>query len=475
MPRGFSSFVQSVAAADSTAQKELRVRVAELESQLLSLGVSPVGSHGASAGPVVNFLEEAGLGQYVKCLHADGYDLDTLASMDLKDLKDLGLLPGHALKLKRLLAARQERGWQPSRCFAGSAGGPAGYVDKVPEADASTACHRPGIYRCIHSPRVAIRATPSSTGAVLDTIHPGTLMRVSEIVKGKWARLDDDEIWARWTTSWPRRPRGVDEDGEDVEGIAADSQNTVPTDAYVLIDGAEVGIKGQLIQRLSDVEGDEATWSYKHAMEVRCAEANAVHQRQLASVEVEMRQKFMDCALDYVGVPYHRNCHDPASSKFKPGSKLKNAPLFLDHMQLIQKVVEDMKMDLGFLLITNCKPLHCRRTLPIALEDPADAEPGDLIFYEKLDEHGEPTGNIFHVEIFLGGASGNQSIGSMAWNAHSRTGEKDGVQVFDDYRITSENGKPRNRMHFHSIKTWLLSEEASFAHGLLVYEKLATS
>lgn len=121
-------------------------------------------------------------------------------------------------------------------------------------------------------------------------------------------------------------------------------------------------------------------------------------------------------------------------------------------------------------------------------EDPEDCEPGDLIFYE-LD--GEPNGRLCHVEIFLGGT---ESVGSMPWpgpkrsiisldfpslslifggfsmifnafygfpspkvfeklmylpcfggvsmrNAHSRTREIDGVQVFEDFRIPKENGK----------------------------------
>ena len=70
MPRGFSSFVEKVAAADSDAQKELRARVAELEAQLVALGVRPVGSEGAAAGAVTSFLEEAGLVQYAKHFQA---------------------------------------------------------------------------------------------------------------------------------------------------------------------------------------------------------------------------------------------------------------------------------------------------------------------------------------------------------------------------------------------------------------------
>ncbi|CAE7554875.1 unnamed protein product [Symbiodinium necroappetens] len=102
MPRGsFSSFVDNVAAADSVAQKELRARVAALEQQLLTLGVRPVGSQGVN-GPVASFLEEAALSQYSKRIEAAGYhDMETLSSMEEQHFQDLGLLPGHALKMKR--------------------------------------------------------------------------------------------------------------------------------------------------------------------------------------------------------------------------------------------------------------------------------------------------------------------------------------------------------------------------------------
>ena len=33
-------------------------------------------------------------------------------------------------------------------------------------------------------------------------------------------------------------------------------------------------------------------------------------------------------------------------ARYKPGSKLKDSPLFLDHVQLIQKVVDDLKQDI---------------------------------------------------------------------------------------------------------------------------------
>lgn len=418
---------------------------------------------------MASFLEEAALSQYSKRIEAAGYhDMETLSSMEEQHFQDLGLLPGHALKMKRLLAGWRKPGWRPPLAELV----PAKENDNrvVPQANVAGK-HSPGVYRCIHAPRVAIRAAPAANAEVLDTIRPGDLVRVAEIEAGHWARLDDDEVWARWTMNWPRWPKGVTEDGEDI-GAGAASKAAVPSAAYILIDGTQVGLKTQLIEQLPDDEAEKAQWPFGKALEHHCAEVNAAYQRQVPEAAKALRQRFVDAALKYVGIPYHRSYHDPSSGKCKPGSKLKDAPLFLDNIQLVQKVIEDLKQEFGFLLISNCKPVHCRATLPISFEDPTDCEPGDLIFHEELDVDGAPSGRISHVEIFIGGSTGRESLGSMPWNAHPRTREKDGVQIFEDYRIAKETGKADYRLHCHSIRTWLLSEETSFAHALLMRQSM---
>eukprot|EP00435_Cladocopium_sp_Y103_P075441 s27_g57.t2 len=330
-----------------------------------------------------------------------------------------------------------------------------------------------GIYKCIHGPRVAIRAAPSATAAVLDTIHPGTLIRIAEVAAG-WARVDDDEL------------------------ILEQTRLVVPEKAFILVDGSQVGLKTQLLERLSEDAELEAQWPFREAMELRCLEVNQAAQRKEPGAAQALRRRFVDAAMRYVT--------ELKGEMYKPGSRLKDAPLFLDHMQLIQKVVEDLKQDgrdtgniyrdiqnhmflqtdsltfdadcsdhgnpcqqtslvkflghiqtdiqeyalysdpkeaqsgqlklqdFGFLLIANCKPVHCRKTLPVSFEDPEDCEAGDLIFYEELELDGSPSGRFPHVEIFIGGDSGTESLGSMPWNAHSRTKEMDGVQVFEDFR-----------------------------------------
>ncbi|CAJ1396511.1 unnamed protein product [Effrenium voratum] len=98
-----------------------------------------------------------------------------------------------------------------------------------------------GVYKCIHGPRVgpervAIRSAPSATAAVLDTIHPGTLLRISEDLvpspPESISQLSTERCWAAgraWTmtssgpagagldrveratrtANWPRWPKGL--------------------------------------------------------------------------------------------------------------------------------------------------------------------------------------------------------------------------------------------------------------------------
>lgn len=461
--KGFSAFVDAVASADSTAQKELQRRIAALEHQIRALGAQPMGTDDLPSSSVSSFLIDCGLAQYAFAFQDEGYDdLETLFHIDEGHMKELGMLPGHALKLRRHLEMR--RGGSSS-------------VKLSPQGCLAGPTHEPGIYRCVHGPRVAIRSAPTSTAKILDTIHLDELVRISEVVGGVWARLDDDEVWARWTALWPRRPRGIIADDEDLDSDTSfdtEAPEFIPTHAFILIDGSEVGIPKLLLQRLPDSATEQVSWPFVRALEARCAEADVLHQRKIPSTIQKLRNRFVERALTYVGTPYHRSFHDPNSPKCQPGSDHINSSFFLDAMQMIQQVLDDLKEDFGFLLISNCKPVHCRMTLPIKLEDASDLEPGDLIFYEVASTDGAKR-YFRHVEIFLGRESGMVSLGSMPWSSHSRTNGKDGVQVFDDFRIEVEGDWTDLRLHFHSIRTWLESDASSFVHGQLCLQKMKDS
>eukprot|EP00743_Colponemidia_sp_Colp-15_P010963 GILK01012157.1.p1 GENE.GILK01012157.1~~GILK01012157.1.p1 ORF type:complete len:685 (-),score=132.26 GILK01012157.1:143-2197(-) len=153
-----------------------------------------------------------------------------------------------------------------------------------------------------------------------------------------------------------------------------------------------------------------------------------------------LRNKFIENAKKYIGVPYHRRYHEPDSPTFK-------APLFLDCCALVRQAIFDMKDELGFSL-ARWNQAYQVDTLPIKLEE-HEMKPGDLIFYEGIyyNKKARPQKhNMVHVEIYLGGESGQASLGAR-W-------QKGAVQIFDSYKFVSKSYYDI-KFHYRSIDTWL--------------------
>ncbi len=76
-------------------------------------------------------------------------------------------------------------------------------------------------------------------------------------------------------------------------------------------------------------------------------------------------------------------------------------------------------------------------------------KPGDLIFYSATYYNKNKTSyahNMVHVEIFVGGETGEQSIGAR-W-------QKGTVQLFDSFRFESKNYYDI-KFHFKSLESWI--------------------
>ncbi|KAH0570202.1 hypothetical protein SS50377_28177 [Spironucleus salmonicida] len=155
-----------------------------------------------------------------------------------------------------------------------------------------------------------------------------------------------------------------------------------------------------------------------------------------------LRQKFIDTAFKYLGVPY-RKCEHP------DGSELSTYYIELDCCGLVRQVLYDMEDDLGF------KPLFFNQayqfdTLPLRYDSHDKIKPGDLVFYagryedtfKRPQKH-----NMVHVEIYLGGnETPEKCIGSRF--------RKGVVSVFDSYKFHS-TAWGLEKMYFCSIDTWL--------------------
>lgn len=151
-----------------------------------------------------------------------------------------------------------------------------------------------------------------------------------------------------------------------------------------------------------------------------------------------LRKKFVETAKKYLGVPYafrYKAPEDPI------------APLYLDCCALIRQALLDLQDEFGF-AIGRWNQCYQIDTLPIVLKQ-EEMKPGDLIFYEgeyysnrsKPQKH-----NMVHVEIFLGGESGEECIGSRYHRGK--------VSIFPSFKFTSTTWKLVN-FHFRSLDTWL--------------------
>lgn len=154
-----------------------------------------------------------------------------------------------------------------------------------------------------------------------------------------------------------------------------------------------------------------------------------------------LREKFIETAKKYYGTPYQKRFH-------KEGSEHYNSKLFLDCCGLVRRVVWDLREEFGFTLLPYNQNYQFE-TLPIALEF-HEMKPGDLIFYEGTyypHFHGRyQHHNLVHVEIFIGGDSGEQSIGAR-WHSGF-------VQLHDSYKFESKNYHSVKH-YFRSLDTWL--------------------
>lgn len=118
-----------------------------------------------------------------------------------------------------------------------------------------------------------------------------------------------------------------------------------------------------------------------------------------------LRQKFIRQCEKYLGVPYAKRYRDKSDPLY-------SSPIFLDCCALVRKAVNDLRKDFGFKLGPG-NQCYQYDTCPVDLKK-EDLKPGDLIFYsakyynpKTIIKH-----DMVHIEVFLGGKSGEKSLGS---------------------------------------------------------------
>lgn len=167
-----------------------------------------------------------------------------------------------------------------------------------------------------------------------------------------------------------------------------------------------------------------------------CCTQPSVQQQQHCA---ELRNKFVEQAKTYLGVPYAKKYWTPEEPEY-------NAHLFLDCCGLVRQVLRDLRKDLGF-KCGRWNQAYQYDTLPTSLHGPEEAKPGDLVFISGIYNNPKAKRqihDIVHVEIWLG--EGEKTIGARWQRGH--------VQVFDSYKFEPK-AYHSPVYKFKSIDTWL--------------------
>ncbi|GLC35452.1 hypothetical protein PLESTB_000205600 [Pleodorina starrii] len=182
--------------------------------------------------------------------------------------------------------------------------------------------------------------------------------------------------------------------------------------------------------------------------------ANPTPQQAAAREErrARLRALFVETARGFIGVPYARKHHDrqycSCEGCSSSGRQLHHAPLFLDCCGLVRRVARQLQRQLGFRLGPG-NQAYQYDTLPVRLASASQLRPGDLVFYSgTYTQPGSrrPVFDMTHVEIFVGGSTGEATIGSRErykW-----------VMPYDSFRFESSRWKLIAH-HFCSIDPWL--------------------
>jgi len=171
-----------------------------------------------------------------------------------------------------------------------------------------------------------------------------------------------------------------------------------------------------------------------------------------------LRERFVETCKGYIGVPYGQKHHGPEDPDH-------HAPLFLDCCGLVRRAVQDLQEDFGFRL-GRWNQAYQFESLPKELSF-EEMKPGDLIFVEGsyFDEKCRPQRHdIVHVEVFIGGETGEATIGSRWAKSNPDEGKVRGVQVHPCYKYTSKKYSIQ-KFHFRSLDTWLYGSCTSTSYG----------
>lgn len=176
----------------------------------------------------------------------------------------------------------------------------------------------------------------------------------------------------------------------------------------------------------------------------------------------QLRAEFVARARTYLGVPYSKSV---AAKYCEAGDPDLDAEKYLDCCGVVRQVVRDLSDKFGFSVGPWNQSYQFETLCESQLSGVSEMQPGDLIFtagtyYDK--ERKRQRHDMTHVEIFVGGKSGEGTIGSRK---HAMVLAETGIWQGDPTRIghVSEHptfrfkstGYTSDKYYFCSIKPWL--------------------
>jgi len=192
----------------------------------------------------------------------------------------------------------------------------------------------------------------------------------------------------------------------------------------------------------SSLQANFSKFLQEKKQERRLLQSIANNVERTEEFKQNLRNKFINQAKSYFGVPY--------AEKYQPEGAAK-LPLYLDCCGLVRQCLKDLRTEFGF-VTGKWNQAYQFDTLPIRYDSVDKLKPGDLIFYageytsnrSKMQKH-----DMVHVEIFYGGETGEATIGARF--------SKGVVQIWPSYKFDSTLWKLHS-YYYCSIDTWLEGE-----------------
>lgn len=191
------------------------------------------------------------------------------------------------------------------------------------------------------------------------------------------------------------------------------------------------------------------------AARIKAAEKARTRGPRPEAAKAALREKFVTQVRSYVGTPYSA-ARNPEEVEDVSDNSEQVAPLFLDCCGLVRRALLDLKEDFGF-EIGPWNQSYLHDTLPDTVASASELKPGDLIFWSATYDNPERKPHkhdLVHVEVFVGGAEGESTIGSRYEGPGLIKGTP-GVYMFDTYKSFTGHHAHDHKLHFRSIDSWL--------------------